>query len=167
MSQARETVKLLKIRASQGHPEAAESVVRWLTMFPELKAEARELDAMADRAEAAWAAAVGFGDPLAERAARAEAASVRAELVGDAPSLLERVLASAVVVAHLAHQRAAVMAARTAEHTGVRAARERVLSAAQTRLAAAVKAFRLVAKKKAKGVRPRRKLKVFEPAAAG
>jgi hypothetical protein len=163
---AREMVKLLTVRANQGHPEAVGSIERWLEAFPELKPECRALDELADKAVAAWAASVGFGDKLAEEAARDEAAKLKQELTGDSSSLLDRVLASTVVVAHLAHTRAAVMAAQKADHLGVREARERVLSAAQRRLAAAVKAHRLLARRKEKGVRPKARLKVFEPSAA-
>lgn len=166
VASAREMVKLLTTRASQGHPDAVSSIEKWLEAFPELRPECRALDELAEKAEAAWAAAVGFGDPLAEKTARDEAVRLRAELTGDAPSLLDRVLASAVAVAHLAHTRAAVVAAQKAEHPGVREYRERVLSAAQKRLAAAVKAFRLLTRKKGKGMRPKGKLKIFEPSAA-
>lgn len=161
VASAREMVKLLTIRASQGHPEAVASIEKWLEAFPELRPECRALDELAEKATA-----VGFGDPVAEKAARDEAGRLRKELTGNTTSLLDRVLASAVVVAHLAHTRAAVVAAQKAEHPGVREYRERVLSAAQKRLAAAVKAFRLLTRKKGKGMRPKGKLKVFEPSAA-
>lgn len=163
---AREMVKMLTIHANQGHPEAVGSIEKWLEVFPELKPECRALDELAEKAEAAWAASVGFGDKLAEQAARDEATKLKQELTGDSPSLLDRVLASTVVIAHMAHTRAAIMAAQKADHPGIREARERVLSAAQKRLAAAVKAHRLLARKKGKGMKPKAKLKVFEPSAA-
>ncbi len=163
---AREMVKLLTVRANEGHPEAAASIEKWLEAFPELRPECRALDELAEKAEAAWAVAVGFGDKLAEQAAREEAAMLKQELSGDNASLLDRVLASTVVVAHLAHTRAAIMAAQKADHPGIREARERVLSVAQKRLAAAVKAHRLLAHKQGKGMRPKAKLKIFEPSAA-
>jgi hypothetical protein len=163
---AREMVKLFTVRANQGHPEAAASVLKWLEVFPELKPECRALDELAEKVEAAWAASVGFGDKLAEKAARDEAAKLKQELIGHASSLLDRVLASAVVVAHLAHTRAAIMAAQKADSLGLRESRERVLSAAQKRLAAAVKAHHLLARKKGKGMRPKGELKIFEPSAA-
>lgn len=163
---ARRMIKLLTIHAGQGHPEAADSVARWLEVFPQLKPEIRELDDLATKAEAAWVKAVAFGDPLAERAARDEAAAMKAELLGDDPPVLDRVLASAVVVARLSHDRAARVAAQKADLPGVREARERVLSAAQKRLAAAVKAWQLLAGKKARGMHPKQRLKVFEPDAA-
>lgn len=163
---AREMIKLLTIHASHGHPEAVDSIARWLEKFPALRPEVRALDDLAAKAEAAWVAAVGFGDPVAERAARDEAAAMKAELLGDAPSVLDRVLASAVVVARLSHDRAARVAALKADHPGVREARERVLSAAQKRLVAAVKAWQLLAGKKARGMTPKGKLKIFEPGGA-
>lgn len=166
VASALEMVKLLTVRANEGHPEAVGSIEKWLEAFPELKPECRALDELAEKAVAAWAASVGFGDKLAEQAARDEASKLKQELTGHSSSLLDRVLASTVVVAHLAHTRAAVMAAQKADHLGIREARERVLSAAQKRLTAAVKTHRLLTHKKEKGVRPKAKLKVFEPSAA-
>jgi hypothetical protein len=58
------------------------------------------------------------------------------------------------------------MAAQKADSLGLRESRERVLSAAQKRLAAAVKAHHLLARKKGKGMRPKGELKIFEPSAA-
>ena len=127
---AREMIKLLTIRAKQGHPESVESIVRWLEQFPEYRA----LDSLAGKAVAAWVKAVGFGDPLTEIAARNEAAELKAELLGDAPSMLDQVLASAGVVATLSHNRAAQVAAQPTQHPGVREARDRILSKAQKRL---------------------------------
>jgi hypothetical protein len=159
-------VKLLTIQANQGRPEAVGSIEKWLEAFPELRPECRALDELAAKTEAAWVKAVAFGDPLAERAAGEEAAAMKAELLGDAPSALDRVLASVVAVARLSYDRAARVAAQKADHPGVREARERVLSAAQKRLAAAVKTWQLLAGKKAKGLRPKGGLKIFEPDAA-
>lgn len=50
VASAREMVKLLTIRASEGHADAADRIVKWLEAFPELAA----------KVEAAWAAAVRF-----------------------------------------------------------------------------------------------------------
>jgi hypothetical protein len=160
---AREMIKILIVRAKQGHPEAADSVFRWLEVFPQLKPEFRELDDLVNKTESAWVRAVGFGDPLAERAAQDELAAMKAELLGPGASVLEKILVSAVVVAHLAHQRAAMMAASPANQSAVSAMRDRRLTATQKRLLAAVKAWELIAEKKAKGLRPKGKLELFEP----
>jgi hypothetical protein len=159
-------IKHLKYHAEQGHAWAGDSVLRWLEKFPTLKSEFRQLDDLATKAEAAWVRAAAFGDPLAERATRDEVAALKAELLGDAPSVLDKVLASALVVAHLAHNRAAIVAALKADHPAVQAARQRGLSEAQKRLVAATKAWLLLAGKKAKGLHPKARLKVFEPCGA-
>jgi hypothetical protein len=150
-------------RAKQGYPETAERVLAWLEVYPELRPLVRELDSLAERAEGAWVTAAAVGDPLVEKAVRAEVAAMKRELVPADAGVLERVLATSVVVAHLAHHRAVVQAARPASHPAVAAARERTLSAGQKRLLAAVKGWQLVARKKRKGVKPRKKLKLFEP----
>jgi hypothetical protein len=110
---------------------------------------------------------VAGADELAAGAVRAEVAALKAELLGPAPSVTDKVLAGAVVVAHLGHQRAALAAAQPADKPGVREARERLLTIAQRRLQDALKGWELHAGKKAKGLRLRGRLKLSEPGAAG
>jgi hypothetical protein len=164
---ARQVIKDLKYHAEQGHPWATDSVLKWLGKFPEVKSEFRQLDSLVAKAEAAWVRAVAFGDPLAEQTTRDEVAAMKTALLGVAPSVLDTMLASALVVARLSHNRAAILAARTADHPTVRAARERVLSVSQKRLVAATKAWLLLAGKKAREMTPKGTLKIFAPAAAG
>ncbi len=152
----------LTARAKRGHPEAVERVLAWLEVYPELRPLVRELESLAERAEGAWVTAAAFGDPLVEKATRDEVAAMKRELLPADAGVLERVLASAVIVAHLSHHRAAVQAARPASHPAVAAVRERTLSVTQKRLVAAVKGWQLIARKKRKGVKPRKKLKLFQ-----
>jgi hypothetical protein len=160
---ARNMIKTLTDRAKQGHPEAADSVLRWLEKFPELKPTVWELDDLSVKAEAAWVRAVAFGDPLSERAAREEIAELKSGLLGPAPSITEKILASAVLVAYMSYQRAALVAAQKADHPAVQEARDRRLANAQKRLLAAIKGWELIAGKKANGLRPKGRLKLFEP----
>ncbi len=164
---AKGMIEELTRRAKQGHPEAAGRVLAWLAEFPELKSLVRELDTLAERAEGAWVTAAAFGDPLAEQAVRDEVQLMKRELLPTDAGVLERVLATTVVVAHLSHHRAAVQAARPASHPAVAAVRERTLSVTQKRLVAAVKGWQLVARKKRKGVGPKRKLKLFQAEGVG
>jgi hypothetical protein len=159
---ARGMIEELTRRARAGHPEAVGRVLAWLEAYPELRPLVRELGSLAERAEGAWVTAAAFGDPLAESAVRDQVAAMKGELLPAAAGVLERVLATALVVAHLAHHRAAVQAARPAAHPAVAAARDRALSAAQKRLLAAVRGWELVARKKRKGVKPKRRLKLFQ-----
>ena len=55
-----------------------------------------------------------------------------------------------------------MVAAKPASHPAVTAVRERTLAVAQKRLVAVAKGFQLIARKKRKGVRPRKKLKLFQ-----
>ena len=75
-------------------------------------------------------------------------------------------MAATVVVAHAAYCHAALLAARPTDGPAVRVAREKVLTAAQTRLRDAVKGWQLIAGKTAKGVRPAGIIKLFEPGQA-
>jgi hypothetical protein len=75
---------------------------------PELLAEARTL---ADRAEGAFAGAIGEDDPVAVEAARWEAQQMRKDLGGDAATGVEKLLIDQVVVCHLAERHAQVLVA--------------------------------------------------------
>lgn len=158
----RNTIVGLAKRASGGDPQAVVYLFDWLAKHPEMKATVRELDNLATRTEAAWVERLYGSDPLARRAAEEDVASLKAQLLGDEATPLDRVLASTVVVAHLAHQRASRLAAKPADTPGMQGVRERNLSGAQKRLLAAVRGWRLIADRKRKGVRPANKLKLFQ-----
>ena len=89
---------------------------------------------------------------------------MRAELLGPTPPVIDRVLAGTVLVAYLGHQSAA-LAALPADRPEVRAAREKLLLAAQKRLQEAIRGWGLYAGKKPQGLRPNGKLQLFEPEA--
>jgi hypothetical protein len=158
----KETVRSLVARATDGEPGAAEQLACWLTEFPEHRPAVAALRTLAEKAEAAWVRAAAFGDALAERAVRDEAAALRAELLPPDAGVLERVLVSALVVAWLAYTHTAMMAAPKADSPAVQAARDRRLSVAQKRLVAALKGWQAVAGKKDRGMRP--PLKLFDAA---
>ena len=162
---ARNTIASLVRRAEGGDKQAVEILLGWLRKWPEMRALVRGLDALADKVEECWVASLCGTDELAREALRGEVAATKAELLGAAPSVVDRMLAGTVVVADLAYKRAARAAALPTDQPAVRAARERRLTTAQRRLADAVKAWELVAGKKAKGARPRGKLALFDPAA--
>lgn len=155
----KETIRSLTARATAGEPEAAEHLARWLAEYPEHKAAVAALDDLTAKAETAWVKAAGFGDRLAEQAARADAAALKTELLPPEAGVLDRVLAGAVVVARLAHAHAAVLAAAGTDVPAVQAMRDKRLTDAQKRLMSAVKNWQLIAGKKARGARP---LKVFD-----
>jgi hypothetical protein len=154
----KETIRSLTARAVAGEPGAAEQLARWVADFPEHRPAVAALQSLAEKAEVAWAKAAALGDPLAERAARDEAAALRAELLPPGAGVLERVLADTLVVAWLAYSHTALLAAPKADHPAVQAARDRRLSVAQKRLMAALKGWQLVAGKTATGPQPRLKL---------
>ncbi len=157
----RNTIAGLAKRASGGDPQAVEYLYGWLAKHPEMKSTVRELDDLASKAEAAWMERLCGTDPLARRAATEEVAALKGELLGGHDTPLDRILAGVVVVAHLAHQRASRVAAKPADTPGMQGVRERTLSAAQKRLLAAVRGWRLISDMKRKGVRAKGKLKLF------
>ena len=97
---------------------------------PEHKADIAGLDDLIPKAEAAWVKLAGGGHPVAEQAAQDEAAAMMADLLPPDATVLDRVLAGAVVIARLADAHAALVAIA---HTGLptfRAAPDGRLSAA-------------------------------------
>ncbi len=84
-------------------------------------------------------------------------------MLGPTPSVTDKILVSAVLVAHLAFQRAAFVASQQTDHLELRVVREQVMTIAQKRLAAAVKTWHQIASKNAAGMRPKGKLMLFEP----
>jgi hypothetical protein len=160
------TIASLAKRAEGGDAGAVADLRAWLQQFPELRATVRGLDELAAKAERAWEERLCGTDELAKEAVRAEVAAFKAELLGPTPGVLERLLANTVVVGYLNFQWAARVASLRADHHALKEARDRLLSAAQKRLQAAVKGWQLVAEKRAKGARPKGELKLFDPDAA-
>ena len=154
LDRARGCIESITRCIKDGHPERTEWLIEWFALHPELKSEYRGFDALAVKAQNAWAKAVSFGDPIAELGAQEEARAITDELLGSDRSVLNRLLVSAVVVATLAHTRAAHMAATSAGQLAVQLAREQTLCQAQKRLAHAIKSWKLLADKKAQGVQP-------------
>lgn len=163
---ARNTILSLARRAEGGSKEAVENLNRWLEQYPDMRSLVRELDDLSAKVERAWVRRLCGTDELAGKAIEDDLAAMKAELLGPAPSVTDKILAASVLVAHLSYQRAALAASQPTDKPEVRAARERLLSIAQRRLQDAVKGWELHAAKKAKGLRPRGKLKLFEPAGA-
>lgn len=150
-------------RAERGDKRAVESLYAWLERHPDMRSLVRELDDLSTKVERAWVQRLCGTDELSKRAVEDDIAAMKAELLGPSPSVTDKILAGSVLVSHLAFQRAALAASQPTDKPEVREARERLLSIAQRRLAAATRAWEHVAGRRAKGVRPRGKLKLFEP----
>jgi hypothetical protein len=163
---AKNTILDLARRAEGGSKEAVENLALWLEKYPDMRSLVRELDDLATKVERAWVQRLCGTDELSKKAVEDDLAAMKAELLGPAPSVTDKILAGTVLVAHLGFQRAALAASVPTDKPEVRAARERLLSVAQKRLQDALKGWELHSGKKARGLRPRAKLKVFEPEAA-
>ena len=162
---ARNTILDLAKRAEGGSREAVENLSLWLEKYPDMRSLVRELDDLATKVERAWVQRLCGTAELSRKAVEDDLAAMKAELLGPAPSVADKILAGTVLVAHLGYQRAALAASLPTDRPEVRAAREKLLSAAQKRLQDALKGWELHAGKKARGLRPRAKLKLFEPEA--
>lgn len=162
----RATVLELAREADRGTKQAAEFLLGWLEQYPEMRSLVSQLDDLATRVERAWVLRLAGDDELARRALADDLAATKAELLGPAPSVTDKVLAGALLVAQFAFQRAALAATLPADSPEVRTARDKLLTAAQRRLHDAVRAWELYSGKKAKGLRPQGGLKLFEPDAA-
>jgi len=158
----REVLKSLTDRAAGGDAGAARDMAELLDRHPHLRATVPALMALIERAEAAWVAVAAGRDEVARQAVAAEVAAMKAELLPPDAGVLDRVLAGALVVAHLAHANAALTAASPADHPTVQLTREKRLSSAQQRLFAALRNHRMIKGTKARGLRP--PLKLFDAA---
>ena len=159
---AKATIESLTKRAAAGEPGAAEQLACWLARHPEFEPAVEAVSDLSTRALETWFKLAADGDRLVEQSARDEAATIRAELLPPDAGVVERVLIDAIVVARLILAHATTLAAIGSTAPGVTAARDRRLSSAQARFAAAVKAWQTIAVKRAKGMKP--SLKLFEQA---
>jgi hypothetical protein len=160
---ARNTILSLAKRAEQGSKEAVENLLAWLEKYPDMRSLVRELDDLATKVERAWVQRMCGADELSKQGVEDDLAALKAELLGPAPSVTDKILASTVLIAHLDFQRAALAASVMTDNPEVRVVREKLLSAAQKRLQDALKGWELHAGKKARGLRPRGNLRIFEP----
>ena len=162
----REKVRDLAREAAGGSAVAVDLLLGWLDLYPETRPLVRALDDLVAKTERAWVDRLAGADPLSRRAVGDELAALKAELLGPAPSALDKVLAGTVLVAHMDFQRAARAAAQPASTPEVMAARGKLLAAAQKRLHDAVRGWRLYAGAKARGARPAGGVRLFGPAPA-
>jgi hypothetical protein len=86
-------------QARAGDASALPRLRRLLDGHPEIWERAGDLERVVVRA---WAELLAVGDPVALEAVRRKAEQLRAELEGDAPTPLERLLVGQVVAARLA-----------------------------------------------------------------
>lgn len=101
-------------------------------------------------------------NPLDQLGVKDQIAALKAELLGENPSILEKVLVSSVIVAHLAHHRAVMWAAQPAQQQAVATYRDRRVESASRWFLLAVKSLAVVRQQQARGLVPRPKLKVFD-----
>lgn len=156
------TLKELAARAAQGNKESARSLEAWVAKFPDLARSIYAADTLRSTAEATWVKLFAGGDPLRERGIREEIDRMTAELVGESPSLLERVLVSNFVVAYMANQRAVWWLTQPTQSWTEVAARDRRAESTARRLLLAVKTLSVVRQQASRGRAPKMKLKLFD-----
>jgi hypothetical protein len=154
----------LVARANTGDPEAVAELRALLDANPELW---RRIGDLGGHAEAAWVGLVARGDRLIAESVRREADRLRAELLGERPSPVERLLADQVVVTHLELRYHQLRAADAPGVTrGQKSAADGRLAGAQRRHLAALRLLAAVRKLLAQpGARS--KLRVFPAGEAG
>jgi hypothetical protein len=158
------TIVSLARRAGEGDRDANEQLTDVLARYPDLKPSVADLRDLATRAEDLWVAMLSGDNLVIEKSLRDEIAGMRAELLGEEPTLVDRLLTGAVVTAHLAHQAAVAASARPAATSGIEAHRNRRAEATQRRLVAATRAWERHQRAKATGHAPPAKLKLFRAA---
>lgn len=154
-------LSILTEQAARGCAEAIEDLKSLLTRFPEFRKLIRQLDDLTTRAENAWVAVLAGNDKLTEESVRKEIDEMKSELLGDHSTIIDRIVAGSVIVSYLAHQRAAMTAAKPAESPAIAAMRDCRAESAQKRLLRAVKGLQLVRGKAAKGIHPAATVRLF------
>ena len=150
---------------AQGSKTAIKSLERWIAKYPDVARSIHKLDDLCSTAEAAWVKALAGDDPLRQLGLKDEIAAMKAELLGDNPSILDRVMASSVVTAHMAHQGAVWAAAQPAQHHSVATARGKRVESTARRLLLAVKVLAVVRQQAGRGLAPKTKGKLFDTTA--
>ena len=150
----------LRQRAGAGDEEAIDTLRELLALCPEVVADVRGL---ADEVEEKWLRAVAAGDPVKMARYREDLDQFKAEVGGDDPTPLVRLLADHLAVCHLAVQYAESAAAEPAA-PGVGAIRLKRAESAQRRFSAAVKLLALVQTKFASRSMSRPRLKALDAA---
>ena len=132
-----------------------------LDEHPEIWQHAGDLEKVVVRA---WVELLAGGDPLGAEAVRRKADQLRAELEGDSPTPLERLLVGQVVSHWLELSHAQVMAADPGEATpGQAGFRLRRAESAQKRYLAAIKTLTTVRALVPRGLLPANLLKLHDP----
>jgi hypothetical protein len=154
----------LVARANTGDPGAVAGLRAFLDANPDLW---RRIGDLGGHAEAAWAGLVARGDRLIAESVRREADRLRAELLGERPTAVERLLADQVVVTHLELRYQQLRAADAPGVTrGQKSVADARLAGAQRRHLAAVRMLAAVRKLTGRaGVRS--KLRVFQAGDGG
>jgi hypothetical protein len=149
-------------RASQGDSQSAEALDQWLARYPGMRKLIRKLDDLRTTTEESWVRNLAGNDLVREKGIREDIASMRDELLARNASVLDKMMVSNVIVAHLADQSALLMASKPADHLSVAAARDRRAESTARRLQIATKGLTGIRERRAKGLAPRTKHKLFE-----
>ena len=145
-----------------GGKTAIKSLEKWIAKYPDVARSIHKLDDLCSTAEAAWVKALAGDDPLRQLGLKDEIAEMKAELLGDTPSILDRVMVSSAVTAHVAHQGAVWAAAQPAQHQAVATARGKRVESTARWLLLAVKALAVVRQHQARELVPKTKTKLFD-----
>jgi hypothetical protein len=155
-------MKNLSNLIAQGSKWAIESLERWIKKYPDVARTLSKLGDLCAAAEAEWVKSLAGDDSIEQLAVKDEIAKMKAELLGEKPSILEQVLVSSILTARLSHQKAVMWAAQPAEQLAVATARDKRVESTARWLLTALKSLAVVRQQQARGLSPKVKLKVFE-----
>lgn len=142
----------------QGSKTAIKPPGKWAEKCPDVARSIHKFGDLCSTAETAWVKALGGESPLHQLRLKDEITAMKAELLGETPSVLDRVM----VTAHLAHHGAVYGAAQPAQHQAVATARGKRVESTARRLLLAVKALAVVRQHQARGLVTKTKTKLFE-----
>jgi hypothetical protein len=147
-------------RAQAGDPAALPRIRQVLDERPEVWQHAGDLAALAERA---WIAVLAADNPVAVEAMKRTLAQMKAELTGDQPTALERLLVDQIVVSWLECKYVEATSAAPG-HASLQQAgfRLRRLESAQKRHLAAIKTLTTLRTLLPAGLAPRQAPKLFE-----
>lgn len=154
-------LKALTEQANEGAPGSLDALRDFLRKHPEVEQHVGDL---ARHAETAWVHLLADGNTLIHEAVQRRLTALKAELAGEHPTPLERMLVEHVGIAFLANQHATIAEASSSGGTIQQAAlRLRRAESAQKRYLAAVKTLSVLRARVPAGLAPLKGLKLHNP----
>jgi len=154
------TVRDLVARSNAGEPDAVDRLRRAFDDRPEVRAQLGDLSRLCERT---WVGLIRGGGGLCEQAVRLQLAELKAGLLGENPTPLERMLVDHAAVSYLADCDAQLRAASPPSSPQVDAARLKRAESTQRRLLNSLKTLAVLRALVPRGLLPRTGVRLFDP----